>query len=584
MTQYSPGLETTESQSKFATPANVGGSVGGFVGASPRGPAHKRVLITSKSQFLRIFGLPTTTYLYDAIKGFFGDENGKGGERCWVTRSVYLSSPSDITTFDAVAAFANFPNSTPTNTLKLGMSWLGSEGNNFKATTTRRDKVVTTTAQATGTGARTSLLLTSTARIRVGDTLYMVDGGGDKLRVIVTAINGNSIVFASSTPSADVASGTSVVRETFDVAFYENSVLVGTPYVDCRMSSLAGRYYVEKMIVNEDDPEAQFIAVDLGVSISNTVDNRPADQTITFSSGADGTSLNDASIVGVRAAKTGLYSLDGSSASMVSVPGQTSTTVVQGIQSYVEYRKFVLGIVEPPLSTSPSGLITWLQVTTSLSGTNLVLLYPWIKVDDPDGSGALVLVPPSGDYQGLCAGAERAANLAQSPAGDTYGRIARARKVEREIDKATYDELYPLGINAIQVNEGVGICVNGDRTLGETGQVQYVNQRRVQNFAMRTFDKDFRWVLFKNNDDSTQKEFRRRGGAFLRTMWKNNLLEGAKASEAFYIVCDASNNTEAIKKAKRFKARIGLHHKDSINFAEFEFEPDERALAAELAG
>lgn len=799
MTQASPGMEITEREAQFATPASTGGSVGGFIGKSTRGPVHKRVLITSVPQFVRVFGVDTSSYLYDAIRGFFGPGDDSAGGRCYVTRATYLADPDDITSYDAAHAGASFPTGTgatsgaltssnsapynfdsgetlvvsvngggdltatftgaaaartstlagtynltngwtllvaidggPTQTvvfntgdfvaitaatraevaakinssiigasaadattgvsitsdvsgtgssvqvvggtaaatlgfaagtttgtgnvasinavtaaeiktvveaavagvtvtgstvititsnttgagssvqvkasstadticgfsntaatgsassttpvLDLGMSWPGTDGNNFKATVTRKDRNITTTAAATGAGAITSLLLTSTARVRVGDTLSATDGGGDKIRFVVTAINGNTVVFDSTTATGDVANGSTVVLETFDVTFYENGTVVGTPYTDCRMSSLAGRYYVENMITNPDDPEAQFTATDLAVTASPTVDNRPTTATIVFTGGTNGTTLNDASIVGTKVGKTGFYAFDGSESSMLSAPGQSSVTIVQGLESYALYRKDVLVFVEPPIAQSPSAVMTWLTSTTNLACDNIAIAYPWIKVDDPDGSGLLITVPPSGDWQGAACAAERKANLAQSPAGTEYGVLRRARGVERDVDKDTYDTMYPLGINCIQVVQGTGVCVMGDRTLGRTGQLQYINKRRVQNYAIRVFDREFRWVMFRNNDTETQKQFKRRSDSFLIQMWRNKLLDGDRASEAFYTICDRSNNTEAVKSAKRFKARIGLRHKNSINFAEFDFEPDERAIQAEQSG
>jgi hypothetical protein len=253
-----------------------------------------------------------------------------------------------------------------------------------------------------------------------------------------------------------------------------------------------------------------------------------------------------------------------------------------GLQSYIALKKTISGIVEPPLGSTPTAVNTWLLTTTNIAGDNLIVYYPWVKINDPI-TGVVTSFPPGGFAQGRWAAVDTTRNVAKAPAGTVDGKLQGVIGVERKLTlPGDYDIIYPNGVNAI-LSLPEGILLFGSRTLGSASQLRQIAKRRTMNFSIRSIERGTRFVLFENNDTPTRARWRRSVQGFLLTMWKAGMLDGVKASEAFYVICDENNNPSTIIRAGKFKGKVGLHFKGTVEFAEYEFEEDLRALAAELA-
>ena len=472
-----------------------------------------------------------------------------------------------------------------TNALTLTAASEGAFGNNYRVTSTRTELLATTTAAAiTVSVALSTLNLTSTTRLRVGDTVRFDDGANIE-RAVVSNINGTAIEFASFTPAATLASGSNVYVEHFTLAFFESGEQI-VQYTELRSSSLAGIRWVENVINSTDNPEVFFDADDLALTPSPSVDPRPSNVAApgqAFASGVDGGGVVDSDYVGSAASALGLYALSTTVINMISIPGQTTATVHGGIETFVNLRKTVMGIIEVPQGTATAAAaVTYVQTTANLAHDNLAIYSPWITINDPL-TNLPTEFPPSGFIQGLFAGVERRRNIAKAPAGAKDGKFQGTRDVEKQwVETADTDILYPAKINPI-LAKPEGILVFGSRTLGLADELRQVAKRRVMNYAISSIESGTRFILFEDNEPETRARFRKSVQAFLLQMWRNKLLAGASASEAFFVICDESNNPPSVENAGKFYARIGLRFKNTIEFAIYEFEQDLRALQAELA-
>jgi phage tail sheath protein FI len=64
----------------------------------------------------------------------------------------------------------------------------------------------------------------------------------------------------------------------------------------------------------------------------------------------------------------------------------------------------------------------------------------------------------------------------------------------------------------------------------------------------------------------------------------NPVLQGASDDEAFFIVCDSTNNTAQVIASNKIIIRIGLAFQHPSRFVEITLEQDTRAVEAALAG
>lgn len=267
---------------------------------------------------------------------------------------------------------------------------------------------------------------------------------------------------------------------------------------------------------------------------------------------------------------------------MLSIPGEADAVINQGIEAFVETTSTrTLGVLEFPTATTPTAALALLTTTWNLQSDNLAIYYPWVRVTDPT-SGVVIPFPPSGHVQGRYAATDAKRTIAKAPAGTVDGKLLNVRGVEYAVSEGEYDLLYPKKINAIlPLPEGTTIF--GSRTLGASDQLGQIGPRRVMNYAIDSIEKGTRFITFEFNDTATRAKWKRSVEAFCLQMWRAGMLEGASAAEAFYVVCDETNNPAALAAAGKFAGTVGLHFKQTIEFADYVFEKDTRAIKADLA-
>jgi phage tail sheath protein FI len=105
------------------------------------------------------------------------------------------------------------------------------------------------------------------------------------------------------------------------------------------------------------------------------------------------------------------------------------------------------------------------------------------------------------------------------------------------------------------------------------------------NIAQREIKRRTRWVNFEPNNTETRARVVRDITGLLRG-WRTQrepVLQGATDAAAFFIICDATNNTPAIIAQHKLVCRVGLLFQGSTRFSEYTLEQDTRAIDAELA-
>lgn len=173
--------------------------------------------------------------------------------------------------------------------------------------------------------------------------------------------------------------------------------------------------------------------------------------------------------------------------------------------------------------------------------------YPWVKVfdpglklQDPTGEG-LRAVPPSGHVAGIYARVDTQRGVFKAPANEA---VRGAVALTHSLSRADQDGLNPVGVNCLRLING-SITVWGARTVGgdTNADLKYVNVRRTLLFIRDSIESGLSWAVFEPNTPALWARISRNTTAFLTTLWRAGALFGSTPQEAFFVKCDADNNS-----------------------------------------
>jgi hypothetical protein len=175
-------------------------------------------------------------------------------------------------------------------------------------------------------------------------------------------------------------------------------------------------------------------------------------------------------------------------------------------------------------------------------------------------------IPCNPDIAGLMVRTSIVAYPWFSPAGQQRGVLNNAIKLAYNPSKAQRDQLYPLRVNSIVNQPGVGIILFGDKTaLGYASAFDRINVRRLFLTVEQALRRSAEAQLFELNDEITRANFRNIVEPYLRDVQAKRGLYG------FLVVCDASNNTPDVIDNNEFRADIYLKPAKSINYVTLTF-------------
>ncbi len=167
--------------------------------------------------------------------------------------------------------------------------------------------------------------------------------------------------------------------------------------------------------------------------------------------------------------------------------------------------------------------------------------WPWITVKDPIDGETLATVPPSGHLAGIYARTDATRGVHKAPANEI---IRGALNVGYRLTPQEQGVLNPVGVNCIRFFTGQGIRVWGARTVADgSSEWRYLNVRRVFNFMEKSIARSTNWIVFEPNDQFLWQAIRRDITSFLTVLWRDGVLAGKTADEAFFVKCDSETNT-----------------------------------------
>jgi len=189
-------------------------------------------------------------------------------------------------------------------------------------------------------------------------------------------------------------------------------------------------------------------------------------------------------------------------------------------------------------------------------------------------------IPTNADVAGLMCRTNIIAYPWFSPAGQQRGILNNAIKLAYNPTKAQRDILYPLRINSIITQPGIGTLLFGDKTaLGFASAFDRINVRRLFLTIEQALERAAQAQLFELNDELTRANFRNIVEPYLRDVQAKRGLYG------FLVVCDTTNNTPDVIDNNEFRADIYLKPAKSINYVTLTFVATRTGVAfEEVAG
>jgi phage tail sheath protein FI len=184
----------------------------------------------------------------------------------------------------------------------------------------------------------------------------------------------------------------------------------------------------------------------------------------------------------------------------------------------------------------------------SLADTShAAVYYPHLFIADPIGrsSGALRKIEPAGAVAGLYLATDASRGVFKAPAG-IGSALQGVVAVEKPFSSAELDALNSSTspVNPIRQIPGAGLSVMGARTLKQDGTAnKYVNMRRSLIYIRKNLKNLTEFAIFENNDERLWAQLRTNITVFLNEYRNQGGLRGATPGSAFFIKCDAENNT-----------------------------------------
>ena len=153
-----------------------------------------------------------------------------------------------------------------------------------------------------------------------------------------------------------------------------------------------------------------------------------------------------------------------------------------------------------------------------------------------------------------------------SPAGQQRGILNNAIKLAYNPNRAQRDQLYPVRVNSIINQPGIGILLFGDKTaLGYASAFDRINVRRLFLTVEQALERTAQAQLFELNTQTTRANFVNIVEPYLRD------IQAKDGVYDFLVVCDSTNNTPDVIDNNEFRADIFLKPTKSINYVTLTF-------------
>ena len=383
----------------------------------------------------------------------------------------------------------------------------------------------------------------------VAATRSMLDTGGTPAATLsLSAANpgtwGNSIAITTAvSPGA---------ADYFDLTVYYGGTTSANKvesFPNLSMTVTDSRYAVS--VINAQS--SYLVAADLGSSSTGATRNPAPVSAQALATGADGTTPAAADIA------NGVTKFDTVNQSLIlNAPGVTDATSVNILLAYAEARSDVFVVVDPINDT----VANQVALAATYNGTSYgAVYYPPITINDPTNNTpgtVIVAANPGAAIVGKYSATDKSRGVFKAPAGLSV-RLAGAVSVP-SLTNANLDSLNSAAapVNAIRFISGSGIVVMGARTLQPGYASMYVPVRRSLIYLEKALVDLTQFAIFEPNDTVLYRRITATVNSFLTNFWSQGGLRGGTPQQAFFVLCDSTNNTLSTVEAGQVNIQVGV--------------------------
>jgi hypothetical protein len=170
--------------------------------------------------------------------------------------------------------------------------------------------------------------------------------------------------------------------------------------------------------------------------------------------------------------------------------------------------------------------------------------HPWLCAADPLGTTTAdmqILLPPSGHVAGVISRLDRQRGAYYTPANAPVLEVFDVAQTFRESDRAVLND---AGVNLIRCFPNQGLLVWGGRTLGTGVGNLFVAHRRLVHRLVRAIRNVTEPLVFDTNGPELWLALVRAITTVLLEAFRGGGLKGSRSEEAFFVQCDAQNNSQ----------------------------------------
>jgi phage tail sheath protein FI len=551
--QISPGVNVSEVDLTTVVPS-VSTTAGAFVGDFQWGPAEKRTLVTTENELASVFGQPSANT--SAASGvantgvsFFSAANFLAyGNNLQVVRAVG-SSTINSTTGNTAILLKNedsYDNGFTANSYHgtFGARYAGALGNSLK--------VSVCTANATNGFASWTYKSSFAGAPSTTPFVSSYGGANDQIHIAVIDEDGlftgtkdtvlEAFSYVSQAPDAVYDDGTpaywkTVIRNNSKYIYALNNTAAFSANTDVDAS--AGTVYTPAFgtttssMVGGASSAAVAANVQTGLDLFSNKDEIDISLIVT-GDGLDTTTQNYATNI----AKTRMDCVAFVSPLQGQVVGQSASAATTAVAAWA----------------------------ASLTGTNYAFADSGWKYQYDKYNNIYRWIPLNGDMAGLCVRTDDNTDPWFSPAGYSRGAVKNVVKLAWNPNQAQRDTIYSAAVNPVVSLPGQGTLLFGDKTLTtQPSAFSRINVRRLFIVLEKAISNASKFSLFELNDEFTRAQFVALVEPFLRD------IKGRRGIYDYRVVCDSTNNTQAVIDGNRFVGDIYIKPARSINYIQLNF-------------